>query len=333
MKPILGITMGDVNGVGPEVVAKAFSDARLWEFAVPVVLGCPDAYEAARLETGAGLPPRETNSIESLDDSTTHLAFLKTPVGAPKRQPGILSAEAGKAAMEWLQLGIDLTVDQKIDGIVTGPIHKEGIHRAGYTVRGHTDFIANATNSPDYRMCLFTEKIRIVHISDHVPLREALDYVNIDRIVSSIRIGYEALLRMNAVDRGIAVAGLNPHAGEAGAFGREEIDIIAPAIRQCQSEGIPCTGPYSPDTLFKRGLEGEFDMIIAMYHDQGHIPLKLVAMDEGVNVTLGIPIVRTSVDHGTAYDIAGQNKVREHSMCAAFKMAAQLCAIPTKSIL
>lgn len=324
MKPVLGITMGDINGVGPEVIAKAFSDDRLFQFGTPVVLGSIDAYEAARSETGVGLPPRPTESTASLNDITGYLAFWETEVMAPKRDPGKLSADAGRCAMEWLSCAIDLTTRQEIDGIVTCPIHKEGIHLAGYTARGHTDYIAEATESPNYRMCLFTEELGIVHISDHVSLRDSLNYVNECRITDTIRIGYEALQKIGMTSKGIAVAGLNPHAGEAGAFGREEIDIIAPAILQCQNEGIPCTGPYSPDTIFKRGLEGEFDMIIAMYHDQGHIPLKMTSMDDGVNVTLGIPIVRTSVDHGTAYDITGTNQVREHSMCAAFKMAGQL---------
>lgn len=319
--------MGDVNGVGPEIIAKAFSDDRLWDSGTPIIFGCPQAYEHARHETSRGLPPRVIDSLDSLSHASDHLAFLNTGISAPARQPGSLSADAGKSAMEWLSTAIDLAKVRTINAIVTCPIHKQGIHLAGYTVRGHTDFIAEATKSPNYRMCLFTEHIRIVHLSDHVSLRESLEYVNQPRIVDTIRIGYNALLNMNALDKGIAVAGLNPHAGEAGAFGREEIDVIAPAVRQCQEEGIACSGPYSPDTLFKRGMEGEFDMIIAMYHDQGHIPLKLTLMDEGVNVTLGIPIVRTSVDHGTAYDIAGKNKAREHSLCAAFNMAAQLTTL------
>ena len=322
--------MGDINGVGPEVIAKAFSDERLFKFGTPVVLGCRKAYEAAQKETGVGLPVHPIDSIASLDESPIHLSFLDTDIQAPDREPGKLSTQAGRSAMEWLSKAIELAKHQEIDGIVTCPIHKEGIHQAGYTVRGHTDFIAEATDSPNYRMCLFTKDLGIVHLSDHVPLRDSLNYINECRIIDTIRIGYDALLKMNKTSKGIAIAGLNPHAGEAGAFGREEIDIIAPAILKCQQEGIPCSGPYSPDTIFKRGIKGEFDMIIAMYHDQGHIPLKLTSMDDGVNVTLGIPIVRTSVDHGTAYDIAGTNQVREHSMCAAFEMAGQLANSKTE---
>src|SRR5690606_32518320 len=157
-------------------------------------------------------------------------------------------------------------------------------------------------------------------------LREALDFVTTPRIAESIRIGHQALLELDLPHQRIAVAGLNPHAGENGAFGREELDIIAPAVTLCQEEGIDCSGPYPPDTVFGRMGAGEFDMVVAMYHDQGHIPLKLIAMDEGVNVTLGIPIVRTSVDHGTAYDIAGTGKAREDSLCAAMELAADLAA-------
>ena len=324
MKAILALTMGDINGVGPEILAKAFCDTRLFDFATPVVLGCVNAYEEARVETHSGLPSIQVDSLDAARDISDGLPFLRCDVVAPRRVPGRLSADAGRAAMQWLDLAIELAKAGDVVGIVTGPINKEGIHLAGYTARGHTDFIAEKTASPDYRMCLFTEDTRLVHISDHVSLRESLDYVTVDRIVESVRIGFDALKRVDDTGRDIAVAGLNPHAGEAGAFGREEIDTIAPAVEQCRAEGIPCSGPYSPDTVFKRALDGEFAMVIAMYHDQGHIPLKLAKMDEGVNVTLGIPIVRTSVDHGTAYDIAGKNMVSEKSLCVAYKMAAQL---------
>ena len=326
VKPLLAVTMGDINGVGPDILAKAFMDGTLYQHGTPIVLGCVDAYNQARIETKTGVQPVHIDSLDEAHSVTNGLPFLRTDVVAPTRSPGELSADAGRAAMQWLDIAIELAKTNQVAGIVTGPINKEGIHLAGYTVRGHTDYIAQATNSPDYRMCLFTEDTRLVHISDHVSLREALNYVTVERIVDSIRIGYEALKRVDDTGRDIAVAGLNPHAGEAGAFGREEIEIIAPAIEQCRSEGIPCSGPYSPDTVFKRALDGEFAMVIAMYHDQGHIPLKLACMDDGVNVTLGIPIVRTSVDHGTAYDIAGKNLASEKSLQVAFRMAAQLSA-------
>lgn len=324
MLPILAITMGDVNGVGPEVIAKAFSDDSLRAHATPLVLGSVQAHNAACAEIGVSLPAVAVASVAEAHSVSEGLAFLDTGFAAPKRQPGVLSSDAGRSAMEWLESAVGLAQEDEVQGIVTGPIQKEGIHQAGYAFRGHTDFIAEMTKSPEYRMCLFTERLGIVHLTDHVPLRAALDAITIERIVETVHIGHRALVRIGMCDRGIAVAGLNPHAGEAGAFGHEEKDIILPAIEHCQRQGIPCTGPHSPDTVFKRALEGEFDMVIAMYHDQGHIPLKLAAMDEGVNVTLGIPIIRTSVDHGTAYDIAGKNMARANSMCAAFTMAARL---------
>jgi 4-hydroxythreonine-4-phosphate dehydrogenase len=243
---------------------------------------------------------------------------------APVVTPGYIDPQAGRCAMEWLREAVTLCQNGAINGIVTCPISKECIHLAGYTCDGHTDFIADMTHAPDYRMCLFSNTMRIVHITAHLSLRQAIDAVQSSRIVDSIRLGHEALLRMGVDRARIGVAGLNPHSGEAGAFGDEEHREIQPAVDLCRAEGIDCQGPYPPDTLFKRMHDGEFDLVIAMYHDQGHIPLKLIAMDEGVNVTLGIPIVRTSVDHGTAFDIAGKGIARPDSLNAAIKLAAQL---------
>lgn len=326
MKPILAITMGDVNGVGPEIIAKAFADESLFSIATPLVLGSMKAYDDARAETLCGMPAVSVDNASDALEVENGIAFLRDEVAAPERTPGVLSAAAGKSAMLWLDAAIKLAQSGEVAGIVTGPIQKEGIHQAGYAVRGHTDYIAEKTNSPDYRMCLFTESLGIVHVSDHVPLKSALESITVERIVETTRIGWKALQRLEMCSKGIAIAGLNPHAGEAGAFGTEEQEVIMPAVAQCQSEGILCSGPHSPDAVFKHALDGRYDMVIAMYHDQGHIPLKLAAMDQGVNVTLGIPIVRTSVDHGTAYDIAGKNLVREDSLRAAYAMAARLSA-------
>jgi 4-phospho-D-threonate 3-dehydrogenase / 4-phospho-D-erythronate 3-dehydrogenase len=326
MKPLLAITMGDINGVGPEILAKASTQDRLYEMCTPLILGCPKTYAAAGGANGGYRPPQLVSDSASARTATDTLSFLDVDVSVPPYRPGTLDSEAGACAMRWLEKSVDLAISGAVDGIVTCPINKEGIHQAGYTFRGHTDYIAERTVSPDYRMCLFTDRIRIIHITDHLPLRDAVAAVSMERILTSVRLGHDALCRLNLPRKRIAVAGLNPHAGEAGAFGSEEQDIIAPAVSACRSEGIDCTGPYSPDTLFKRGFEGEFDLIIAMYHDQGHIPLKLLAMDKGVNVTLGIPIVRTSVDHGTAYDIAGKNMAREQSFLAAVALAAELAS-------
>lgn len=324
MKSLLAITMGDVNGVGPEIIAKSLASGLLQQICRPVVIGSANAYRQARACARDAPQPIVIDSIDDLGTANEEIAFLDTAAGDPDYRPGTLDAEAGRCAMIWIERAVELALAGTIDGLVTCPINKEGIHRAGFAFRGHTDFIANLTGTDDYRMCLFAGPMRVVHISDHVSLRSALDLVTTENIETSIRIGNAALERLRVKQRRIAVAALNPHAGEAGAFGEEETTIISPAIARCRSEGIECSGPYAADTLFGRMNAGDFEMVIALYHDQGHIPLKLMSMDEGVNVTLGLPIVRTSVGHGTAYDIAGQGIAREHSLVNAARLAAQL---------
>ncbi len=311
-KPRLAITMGDVNGIGPEILVKALARPEPWDSCIPLVVGDAAALAEAAARTGVELP------------ANNDVALTDGGFKAPATRPGTMDPRAGRCAVEWIKSATRMAMDGEVDGLVTCPINKECIYRAGYTCTGHTDLIAGMTGSEDYRMCLFTDTMRIVHITAHLSLREALDEVRKPRIERSIRIGHDALCRMGFARPRIAVAGLNPHAGEAGKFGREELEEIAPAVAACQAEGIGCSGPWPPDTLFGKMRDGLFDMVIAMYHDQGYIPLKLVAIDEGVNVTLGIPIVRTSVDHGTAYDIAGRGTAREHSLIAAIRLAAQL---------
>ncbi len=325
MKPLLALTLGDINGVGPEILVKALARPEVRARCRPLVVGSARVVEEAR-RFAPDCPPFAVvrDPDEAPDDGA--VAVMEPGPEAPPRRPGELDAEAGRCAAEWLIHAVRLTLAGRVDGIVTCPLNKEGLHRAGYRFKGHTDLIADMTSSPDYRMCLFAGPMRVVHITGHLPLAEALRAVETDRIVRSVRIGRDALTRLGLREGRIAVAGLNPHAGEAGVLGREEIDIIEPAVRQCAEEGIPCSGPYPPDTVFRRMREGEFDMVVAMYHDQGHVPMKLIAMDEGVNVTLGIPIVRTSPDHGTAYDLAGTGVAREESLCAAMELAADLAA-------
>jgi len=324
MKPILAITMGDINGVGPEILVQASTHSSFVEDAVPLVIGSSSVYETVRSSYGKGLPFQLIDHPDEAREVTGAIPFWAASDTDIDWTPGKLSAEAGKQAMDWLDVSIDLTLNNSTHGIVTCPINKEGIHMAGYTYRGHTDYLAEKTSAPSYRMCLFTETLRVIHVSDHVPLRQAIDDLNPEIIVESVKIAEDALNRLGTSTKHIGVAGLNPHAGEAGAFGTEEIDIVIPAVKACVAQGIHCTGPHSPDTLFNRAFDGEFDAVICLYHDQGHIPMKLVAMDDGVNVTLGLPIVRTSVDHGTAYDIAGTHTARENSLLAATRMAAQL---------
>lgn len=313
--PRIAITMGDINGVGPEILAKALARPEIRSCCDPLIIGDASVLDRARALVGV--------------DDATALPFDSAGVEPMVPVPGVVSPEAGAAALAWIERGAQLTIDGEVDALVTCPISKEAIHRAGCLFSGHTDLIAERAGAPDYRMCLFSDRMRIVHITGHLSLRDSLDAITVERIVRSAQTGDEALKRMGHPTRRIAIAGLNPHAGEAGAFGREEIEVVAPAVHACKEAGIDCSGPHPPDTVFRRMYDGEFDLVVALYHDQGHIALKMIAMDEGVNVTLGLPIVRTSPDHGTAFDIAWQGVAREHSLCAAIELAAKLAGART----
>ncbi|HOD49600.1 MAG TPA: 4-hydroxythreonine-4-phosphate dehydrogenase PdxA [Candidatus Hydrogenedentes bacterium] len=320
----MAITMGDTNGVGPEILAKLLARPELMELCEPVVFGSADVLRKASAVVSVELCLREVPDVPPRGQCADAIPVIDWGYRAPAWNPGVLEAGASRCAVEWLKKAIACAQSGQVDGIVTCPVNKEGIQAAGYHYVGHTQILAELTASPDCRMCLFAGDIRVVHITSHCSLLEAVRQVTKDRIVHSIRVAHAALGRLELQRRRIAVAGLNPHAGEAGMLGREEITEILPAIELCRKEGIDCVGPYPPDTVFKRMVEGEFDLVIAMYHDQGHIPVKLIAMDQGVNVTLGIPIVRTSVDHGTAYDIAGTGEARADSLWAAIRLAVEL---------
>ena len=321
--PRIAITMGDINGIGPEILAKALASGAVRSLCRPVIHGSLRILmNAAQFAPGLASVHCATSSGDSTPDNVLPVIESGHPIDS--LNPGTVQADAGRAAVAWIRAAVADAIGGAVDAVVTCPINKEGINLAGSDAIGHTEIVAAMTNTPEYRMSLFSDRMRIVHISAHLPLTQALALVKTDRIAQSIRIAHDALLRLGLPRRRIAVAGLNPHAGEGGLLGDEELREIVPAINQCAHEGIDCSGPYPPDTVFRRMLLGDFDLVVAMYHDQGHIALKLVAMDEGVNVTLGIPIVRTSVDHGTAYDIAWKGVAREDSLIAAIRLAAKL---------
>lgn len=322
--------MGDVNGIGPEVLAKALSHDALWHTCSPIVVGDAAVLDAMRTFADPFPSTRSIDNIDQVSGDPSYVAVMNFGCAAPNLAPGTVHGDAGRCAVTWTEEAVRMAQRNAIDAIVTCPITKEGIRIGGCPYSGHTDLIAAMTESPDYRMCLFAGDMRIVHISGHHPLAEAITMVRPDRIATSIRIADSALARLGLPRRRIAVAGLNPHAGEGGMLGEDEARWIQPAIETCRAEGIDCVGPASPDAVFRHMREGLYDVVVAMYHDQGHIPLKLIAMDEGVNVTLGIPIVRTSVDHGTAYDIAGKGLAREESLLAAVTLAARLAAGSSK---
>jgi 4-hydroxythreonine-4-phosphate dehydrogenase len=316
--------MGDINGIGPEILVKALARPEAHALADLVVVGAKPVYEAV-MPIAPGAPsPLLLSTLAEFPKTPGVIGICDFGHAAPAHRPGVLDPAAGASAIEWVKETVARCIDGTLDGIVTGPISKTAVYQAGYHYIGHTELVAELTHTAEFRMCLFAGGMRVVHITGHLSLRDALDAVTEDRIAASVRIANDALCRMGIARPRIAVMGLNPHAGEDGAFGTEDRDIIAPAVRRCVTEGYACDGPHPPDTLLGKMRDGLYDVVIAMYHDQGHIPMKLIAMDEGVNVTLGIPMVRTSVDHGTAFDIAGKGIAREDSLIAAITLAAQL---------
>jgi 4-hydroxythreonine-4-phosphate dehydrogenase len=285
MKPRVAITSGDPAGIGPEVAAKAAADARVLEACDPVVYG---ALEGARFT------------------------------------PGELSAEAGRAAYDIVVRAVSDAMDGTVQAIATAPVNKEAFRLAGLTWAGHTDLLAHLTGAKRVAMMFYSERLVVVLATVHIPLADVPRALTRELVQATIALTAEYLPRLTKVPPRIAVAGLNPHAGEHGLFGSEEDSVIAPAIAACRARGIEVSGPFPADTVFVRATRGEFDVVVACYHDQGLIPVKLIAFGQAVNVTLGLPIIRTSVDHGTAFDIAGKGVADPESMIAAVLLAARL---------
>ena len=341
--PLLAITQGDPAGIGPEIIAKAFRDTPDELRGCFVVGDLATLRRAAQCIERAGLPSLPVACIEHAEAARGDalpprcLPLLQLP-GLPGPVPwGKVSAEAGRAAAECVVWAAGAALRGEVDGIVTAPLHKEALHAAGVHYPGHTELLqaeaAAYAGVPvaqmPVRMMLASDELRTVLVSIHIALRDALDAVTCDNVLQTLRITHAALLLSLGRTPRIAVAGLNPHAGEGGLFGSEEAEHIAPAIAQARREGLEVTGPLAPDTVFMRARHtpvkpGEFDVVLAMYHDQGLIPVKYLGVDKGVNVTLGLPLVRTSPDHGTAFDIAGQGVADATSLIEAVRMARSL---------
>ena len=310
----IAVTMGDPAGVGPEIILKAFHAGMAAE-CEPIVYG-----DVAWMQQTA---KRLQLPLCNADGQT--LAIVQAAGADLSRvQWGELSSQAGKAAAECVIAAAKDAMRGEVDAIVTAPLNKEAIALGGYPYPGHTELLADVTHTPRYGMMLLSGNLRVVHVSTHVSLREAIARVQTPRIVECIRLAHRACGDLGIAAPRIGVAGLNPHAGENGMFGTEEETQIAPAIAQARQENINATGPHPPDTVFARAVKSEFDIVIAMYHDQGHIPVKLHGFDTGVNVTIGLPIIRVSVDHGTAFDIAGKGIASEKSLLEAVRIAAQM---------
>ncbi len=314
--------MGDGAGIGPEITLKALLDENLRTACRCVIIG--DAVHLRFLAATLGV------DIDELGVEIFDLANLPADF-----ETGVDAAVTGKASAENIEAAVKLWREHKIDAICTAPISKKAIHLGGYDFPGHTEFLAALTDTQEFRMSFFAGKLRVVLLSTHLSLTGAIDLVKTDRLVELIRFSSAKLGELLGRDVSIAVAGLNPHASEGGMFGSEERDEIIPAIEYCRDAlGIKVSGPYSPDTVFLRGYKGDFDGVIALYHDQATIAVKSLSFGSGVNVTLGLPFVRTSVDHGTAYDIAGKGVAEASSMAIAIKLAAELAVgSPKKKVI
>ncbi len=317
--PVIGITIGDAAGIGPEVSLNAAIDAGVNEICRPLLIGDRRALQELALRSGITNTFSEDREWRSDTLEVHDLANL--PVDLPV---GIDHEITGRASAENIEEAVKLWKNSAIDAICTAPISKKAISLGGYNFPGHTEFLAELTDTADFRMSFFAGKLRAVLLSTHVSLVEAIGLVQPDRVADLIRFTARELSRLLGRTVSIAVAGLNPHASEGGMFGSEEETRITPAIETCQKEDIRVSGPYSPDTIFLRGAKGEFDAVIALYHDQATIAVKSLSFGSGVNVTLGLPLIRTSVDHGTAYDIAGRGIADAASMIGAVKLAAEL---------
>jgi 4-hydroxythreonine-4-phosphate dehydrogenase len=337
MKPIIGITMGDPAGIGSEIIVKMFATESLCSMCTPVVIGSKSPLEDIRKILGrSDIKIHEIELISKINakDGTINLINLDN-IQAGDFKYGQINSVAGKASGEYIARSIQMALDKEIDAIVTCPIHKESFYLGGYGDKyaGHTEMLADLTNSEDYTMMLAAGNLRVVHVSTHISLKEAVQSVKKDRIFKVINIAYDACMSLDIPNPKIAVAGLNPHCGEHGLFGEEEIKEIIPAINLAIKNGIDVTGPVPADTIFAKAFGGAFDIVVAMYHDQGHIPVKTVGFEwnkenaswgsmSGVNITLGLPIIRTSVDHGTAFGKAGKGLADYTSLLEALKYAA-----------
>lgn len=337
-KPIVAVTMGDPAGIGAEIALLSVTNPAVTERVRPVLIG-----DAGRLELARGALSASNRISQSLPsprviDTPAEAAFVPGSVelidlhNVPPSTPwGKVSATAGSASFEYLKRAFTLANAGAVEAICTGPINKEAWRMAGIPYPGHTEALASLSGTKGYAMMLVNRGLRVVHVSTHVPLRKAIDLVSIDRVFTTILLADEALKRYVTAHPRIAVAGLNPHAGEGGLFGDEEAAMVQPAIERAQHRGVNAVGPVPPDTVFARATAGEFDAVIALYHDQGHIPVKMLGLDTGVNVTIGLPFLRTSVDHGTAFDIAGRGLAREASLIAAVQAAAEFLTAGVKA--
>ena len=322
---MIAITMGDPAGIGPEIIVKSLLDDRLAQTKA-VVIGCTKTFQHL-IDTGIA-PAAQLNEITAVQQAKFEpgiINIINEPLAEPdKLVPGKVQPQAGDVAYRCIKKATALALAGDVSAIATAPLNKEALHSAGHMYPGHTELLAKLTNSRDYAMVLYTDKLKVIHVSTHISLRRFLDTLNPTRLKTVIKLADSFLKRVGFSQPRIAVAGVNPHAGESGLFGDEEINIVNPVVKEVQQEGIHVVGACPPDTVFLQAHEGQYDMVVAMYHDQGHIPLKLLGFYDGVNITAGLPFIRTSADHGTAFDIAWTGKAKSDSMLVSIQLAQQL---------
>lgn len=328
-RPVIGITMGDASGIGPEIIVKSFLHEKLFEDAKPVVIGDYSILKRAIEITSADVKIEQIQPeiIKDYEFKLGVLPLINLDLLSEDLEFGVVSAEAGDAAYRFVEKAVEMAQKKQIDAICTAPLNKEALHLGGHMYPGHTEILAGLTNTTEYSMMLMTGNLRVIHLTTHMGLIEAIQSITPERTYNVIKLAHDTLVRSGNQKPKIAVCGINPHAGENGLFGNgEEEKQLLPGIERAQAESIDVQGPLPADTLFYRAGRGDFDVVVACYHDQGHTPVKVLGIDDGVNITVGLKggVIRTSVDHGTAFDIAGQNKATEHSMLSAIYAAIDL---------
>ncbi|MDD4875609.1 MAG: 4-hydroxythreonine-4-phosphate dehydrogenase PdxA [Dehalococcoidales bacterium] len=325
MKPVIVITMGDAAGIGPEIIVKALQTEDIYNICRPLVVG-----DKTTMQNTIKLlkNPLKINVIDDITDIKGDYGYIDlldlNNLTSAEIHTGQICKTCGRAAMEYITRATELTLAGKAQALVTTPINKEATKLAGYQDMGHLEYLVRLTGTTEYATMLVSGPLNVVHLTTHYSLKDACKLVTKERIIEKLKLIFNSFTKWGVSQPRIAVAGLNPHAGEGGLFGREEIEEIAPAIKEAQSIDINAHGPIPADSVFNRAINGEFDVVLALYHDQGHIPVKVYGFEKSISIALGLPFIRTSVDHGTAFDIAGKGIANAESMAEAIRTAVKL---------
>ena len=325
-KPLLAISMGDPAGIGAEIVVKAYASAEFTNEAKPFVIGSVRCLEQAMHQTGLSIPLTKIARPEDATLEPTEILVLEPhSVDLAEVELGKVSAQCGEASVRFFETAVDLCLSKRVAGVVTCPINKESVHLAGYHGDiGHQEILARLTGVELTATMLMTPGLKVAHLSTHKSLAAAVSYVKRDTLIDKLELTHSSLESWGITQPRIAVAALNPHGGEGGLLGQEEIEEIKPAVLECRARGLNVLGPYPADSIFYRALTGEFDVVLALYHDQGHIAIKVHNFEQSVTATMGIPFIRTSVDHGTAFDISGKNKADASGLMQALDVAVSM---------